>query len=153
MSKQRNTAMQDYLLISRAAHVIERSGLAMAGAMCGTFVAAQMSKVNVALFGSIGFAVWMVLIGMVGFYLGIDTPRPPEVAGARLRTDPVEWLSAAGTFLAAVAALVSVYGIVLDEVPQRFWEFVFGSWWTLGITMQIGAGLIARLRPAIRVRG
>jgi hypothetical protein len=148
MSNRRNTAMQDYHLISRAAHVIERSGLAMAGAMCGTFVAAQMSKVNVALFGSIGFAVWMVLIGMVGFYLGIDTPRPPEVAGARLRPDPVEWLSAAGTFLAAVAALVSVYGIVLDEVPQRFWEFVFGSWWTLGITMQIGAGLIARLRPA-----
>src|SRR5436190_7987302 len=119
MSNERNTAMQDYYLISRVAHVIERSGLAMAGAMCGTFVAAQMSKVNVALFGSIGFAIWMVLIGMVGFYLGIDTPRPPEVAGARLRPDPVEWLSAAGTFLAAVAALVSVYGIVLDEVPQR----------------------------------
>jgi hypothetical protein len=153
MSKRRNAAMQDYHLISRAAHVIERSGLAMAGAMCGTFVAAQMSKVNVALFGSIGFAVWMVLIGMVGFYLGIDTPRPPEVAGIQVRTDPVEWLSAAGTFLAAVAALVSVYGIVLDEVPQRFWEFVFGSWWTLGITMQIGAGLIARLRPATRARG
>jgi hypothetical protein len=154
MSKQRNTAMQDYFLISRAAHVIERSGLAMAGAMCGTFVVAQMSKVNVALFGSIGFAVWMVLIGMVGFYLGIDTPRlPAEAAATRPRLDPVEWLSAAGTFLAAVAALASVYGIVLDEVPERFWEFMFGSWWTLGITMQIGAGLIARLRPAIRVRG
>jgi hypothetical protein len=121
--------------------------------MCGTFVAAQMSKANVALFGSIGFVAWMVLIGMVGFYLGIDTPRPPEVAGPGLRTDPVEWLSAAGTFLAAVAALVSVYGIVLDEVPERFWEFEFGSWWTLGITLQIGAGLIARLRPAARLRG
>jgi hypothetical protein len=151
MSKQRNIAMQDYYVVSRVAHVIERSGLAMAGAMCGTFVAAQMSKANVALFGSIGFAAWMVLIGMVGFYLGIDTPRPPEVPGPRLRTDPVEWLSAAGTFLAAVAALVSVYGIVLDEVPERFWEFVFASWWTLGITLQIGAGLIARLRPAEKV--
>jgi hypothetical protein len=28
---------------------------------------------------------------------------------------------------------------------------MFGSWWTLGITMQIGAGLIARLRPAARL--
>jgi hypothetical protein len=141
MSKRQTSVMQDYYLISRAAHVIERSALAMAGAMCGTFVAAQI--------GSIGFAVWMVLIGMVGFYLGIDTPRlPAEVASTRLKLDPVEWLSAAGTFLAAVAALVSVYGIVLDEVPQRFWEFMFGSWWTLGITMQIGAGLIARLRSA-----
>ena len=149
MSKRQTSAMQDYYLISEVAHVIERSALAMAGAMCGTFVAAQMSKVNVALFGSLGFAVSMVVIGMVGFYLGIDTPRlPAEVAAARLKLDPVEWLSAAGTFLAAVAALVSVYGIVLDEVPQRFWEFVFGSWWTLGIAMQIGAGLIARRRPA-----
>lgn len=149
MWKMRNTAMQDYYLISAVAHVIERSALAMAGATCGTFVAAQMSKVNVALFGSIGFAGSMVLIGMVGFYLGIDTPRlPAQVAGVRLRLDPVEWLSAAGTLLAAVAALVSVYGIVLDEVPQRFWEFMFGSWWTLGVAMQIGAGLIARLRPA-----
>jgi hypothetical protein len=149
MPKMRNTAMQDYYLISAVAHVIERSALAMAGATCGTFVAAQMSKVNVGLFGSIGFAGSMVLIGMVGFYLGIDTPRlPAQVTGARLRLDPVEWLSAAGTFLAAIAALVSVYGIVLDEVPQRFWEFMFGSWWTLGVAMQIGAGLIARMRPA-----
>jgi hypothetical protein len=62
--------------------------------------------------------------------------------------DPVEWLSAVGTFLAAVAALVSVYGIVLDEVPPRFLEFVIGSWWMLGIAMQVGAGLIGRLRPA-----
>jgi hypothetical protein len=149
MSKERNTAMQDYYLISRVAHVIERSGLAMAGAMCGTFVAAQMSKVNVALFGSIGFAVWMVLIGMVGFYLGIDIPRlPSDIAGRRPKMEPVEWLSAAGTFLAAVAALVSVYGIVLDEVPPRVFEFVVGSWWALGIAMQVGAGLIGRLRPA-----
>src|SRR4029078_10346519 len=98
MSKQRNTAMQDYFLISRAAHVIERSGLAMAGAMCGTFVVAQMSKVNVALFGSIGFAVWMVLIGMVGFYLGIDTPRlPAEADATRPRLDPGPSLSTART--------------------------------------------------------
>src|SRR5258707_2116542 len=117
MSKQRNTAMQDYYVVSRVAHVIERSGLAMAGAMCGTFVAAQMSKANVALFGSIGFAAWMVLIGMVGFYLGIDTPRPPEVPGPRLRTDPVEWLSAARTFRAAVAALGPDYGIEVHECP------------------------------------
>jgi hypothetical protein len=84
MSKERNTAMPACCLISRVAHVVERSGLAMAGAMCGTFVAAQMSKVNVALFGSMGFAVWTVLIGMLGFYLGIDTPgcRPrPRAAG------------------------------------------------------------------------
>ena len=83
MSNKRNTAMQDYYLISRIAHVIERSALAMAGAMCGTFVAAQMSKANVALFDSIGFIASMVLIGMVGFYLGIDMPRLPAPSRRR----------------------------------------------------------------------
>jgi len=152
MSKETNTAMQDRCLISRVAHVIERSGLAMAGAMCGTFVAAQISKVNVALFDSLGFITLMVLIGMAGFYLGIDIPRRPRgIAGQRPKMDPVEWLSAAGTFLAAFAALVSVYGIVLDEVPPRVFEFMLGSWWALGIAMQVGAGLIGRLRPAVRM--
>ena len=47
---RKNAAMQDYLLISRVAHVIERSGLAMAGAMCGTFVGAQLAKADVAPF-------------------------------------------------------------------------------------------------------
>ena len=152
MSKERNSAMQDRYLISRVAHMISRSGLAMAGAMCGTFVAAQISKVDVALFGSLGFITLMVLIGMAGFYLGIDIPRrPPGIAGQRPKVDPVEWLSAAGTFLAAFAALVSVYGIVLDEVPPRVFEFVVGPWWALGIAMQVGAGLIGRLRPAARM--
>ena len=67
MSNRKNTAMQDYYLISRVAHVIERSALAMAGAMCGTFVGAQMMKAHVALFDSVGFITMMVLIGMIGF--------------------------------------------------------------------------------------
>jgi len=145
--REGNTPMQDYVFISRAAHVIERSGLAMAGAMCGTFVAAQMSKANVALFDSGGFVALMVLAGISGFYLGVDILRwPASLARERPKLDRVELLSATGTFLAAVAALVSVYAMVLDEVPQRVWEFVVMSWWTLGVTMQIGAGLFVRLQ-------
>ena len=33
-------------VISRAAHVIERSGLAIAGALCGLFVAALLLRAN-----------------------------------------------------------------------------------------------------------
>ena len=146
MSK-RNTAMQDYILISRVVHVIERSGLALAGAMCGTFVGAQLAKANVALFESIGFIASMILIGMIAFYVGIDVPRvavTPVVE--RERVDAVEMLSAAGTFLATVAALMSVFSIVFDEAPQRLWEFVVGSWWFGGVAMQVAAGSIGRLR-------
>lgn len=150
--REGNTPMQDYILISRVAHVIERCGLAMAGAMCGTFVAAQMSKVNVVLFNSVGFTALMVLTGMIAFYVGIDVPRlPAGLAGERDRVDVVEMLSAAGTFLATVAALISVAAIVLDETPPRLWEFMVGSWWFGGVTMQVIAGSVGRLRSNQRV--
>jgi hypothetical protein len=150
--REGNTPMQDYVLISRLAHVIERSGLAMAGAMCGTFVAAQMSKVNVVPFDSGGFIALMVLAGIIGFYLGIDIPRlTVRQVSEREGVDAVELLSAAGTFLATVAALVSVYALVFDEAPQRAWEFVVTSWWLGGVTMQISAGFIGRQRAGADV--
>jgi hypothetical protein len=147
----RHIQSEDQFLIIRAVHVIERSALAMAGAMCGTFVAAQLSQTEIALFGSLGFIVTMVLIGTIGFYLGIDIPRPPWLTiGARPRLDPVDLLSATGTFLAAIAALIAVYGLVFDVAPQRFSETVICSWWVLGVVLQTGAGSIGRLRLARR---
>jgi hypothetical protein len=149
---RKNAAMQDYILISRVAHVIERSGLAMAGAMCGTFVGAQLAKANVALLESVGFIASMILIGMIAFYVGIDVPRPSaRPASERESVDAVEVLSAVGTFLASVAALISVFSIVFDEAPQRLWEFVVGSWWLGGVAMQVAAGSIGRLRANARV--
>src|SRR5579864_3326599 len=105
MFNAKNIQSDDQFLIIRAVHVIERSALAMAGAMCGTFVAAQLSQTGITLFGSLGFIVAMVLAGSIGFYLGIDIPRLPRF-GARRKLDPVDLLSAAGTFLAALAALI-----------------------------------------------
>jgi hypothetical protein len=139
-------------LISRAAHVMGRTGLAMSGAMGGTFVAALLSRAGTELFDSAGFIASMVLGGMIGFYLGIDIPglrsSPDNPAAVLAKPDPVELLSAAGTFLAAIAALISVYAFVFDEMPQRVWDFTFGSWWLLGIAMQVSAGLLGRLRLA-----
>jgi hypothetical protein len=148
MLNERNSAMHDYYLVSRAAHVIERSGLAMAGALCGTFVAAHLANAVIAPFDSVGFTAAMVLVGMIGFYLGIDIPRLPAGARRRPGLDPAELLSATGTFLAAIAAVVSVGAIVLDETPQPAWEFVIGAWWLVGSIMQISAGSIARMRFA-----
>ena len=55
MSNERKIRMHEMLLISRVAHVVERTGLAMAGAMCGTFVAALQTSANAELFDSAGF--------------------------------------------------------------------------------------------------
>jgi len=151
MSNNKEIRTDEALLISRAAHVLGRTGLAMSGAMCGTFVAALLGRASAELFDSPGFIASMVLAGTIGFYLGIDIPglRPPPVnPAAAAKPDPVQLLSAAGTFLAAMAALISVYAFVFDATPQRGWDFTFGSWWMLGIIMQTGAGLFGRLRLA-----
>jgi hypothetical protein len=149
MSKQDADETNEILLLSRIAYVVERAGLAVAGAMCGTFVAAQLTRINPGLFDSLGFIVAMILVGMVGFYLGVDIPRlrasPASPATARPRVDPVELLSATGTFLATIAALISLYAFVFDEAPQQGWGYMFGCWWLLGVVMQIGAGVAGRL--------
>lgn len=147
--KQRAAIARELMMVSRAAHVLQRTGLAMAGAMAGTFVAAQLAKGHVAMFGSLAFIATTIVIGAVGFYLGIDIPRLASRSTGRI--DAVELLSAGGIFLAALAALVSVYGIVFDEIPPRAWELVIGSWWFGGVVMLATAGLIARQRPAPKV--
>jgi hypothetical protein len=154
MSDQTDARTENPLLMIRVAHVVGRIGLAMSGAMCGTFVAAYLAKARIDPLDSIGFIASMILVGMIAFYLGIDIPGlrashiRPGVKPPMPRWDTVELLSASGTFLAAVAALTSVYAIVFDEAPQGVWEFTIGCWWLFGVVMQIGAGAIGRLRLA-----
>jgi hypothetical protein len=152
MATKDKASMDDVILITEVAHVVGRAGLAMAGAMCGTFVAAGLTRVNAAWFDTVPFIAAMVLFGLVGFYLGIDIPRLRLATSARPRVDPVELLSATGTFLAAVAALISVYSFIFDEVLGGF-EYMVGSWWILGVAMQVGAGVAGRkyiAAPAMR---
>ncbi|HWZ37150.1 MAG TPA: hypothetical protein VNY08_02470 [Bradyrhizobium sp.] len=152
MATKDKASMDDVILITEVAHVVGRAGLAMAGAMCGTFVAAGLTRVNAAWFDTVPFIAAMVLFGLVGFYLGIDIPRLRLATSARPRVDPVELLSATGTFLAAIAALISVYSFIFDEVLGGF-EYMVGSWWILGVAMQVGAGVVGRkyiAAPAMR---
>src|ERR1700722_2014666 len=112
-SAWRSTTMQ--FRVRKAAHVLERSGLAMAGAACGLFVAAYVGS-SVALLTSQGFLVVMMIGGAIGFYLGIDTPplalhgpnTEPSKSVSVGKIDTAEFLSAAGTFLATLTAFVSV---------------------------------------------
>ncbi len=142
--------------ISRWAHVLERTGLALTGASCGLFVAAHVGRANIELIGSSMTVLVMMVYGAAGFYLGIDLPPlPPDHEmhlplrhGLGSKWDTVELLSAAGTFLAAVAAVVSVSSIVLDETAQASAALLISSAWGIGATLQIAAGVIARMRQA-----
>jgi hypothetical protein len=138
--------------VSRWAHVLERTGLALTGASCGLFVAAHVGRADIDLIGSAAAVFAMMIYGGAGFYLGIDLPpAPPDHRmhlplrhGLGTRADAVELLSAAGTFLAAVAAVISVSSIVLDETAHASSALLISLSWAIGTTLQIAAGVIAR---------
>jgi hypothetical protein len=139
--------------VRKAAHILERIGLAMAGASSGLFVGVHVGSSFAAL-TSQGFLVVMMIGGAIGFYLGIDTPplafhgsnAEPSKGGYSGKIDTAEFLTAAGTFLATLAAFVSVGVIVLRENPRPFWTITIMLGWVVGVTMQIVAGAIARTR-------
>jgi hypothetical protein len=138
--------------ISRWAHVLERTGLALTGASCGLFVAAHVGRADIDLIGSAAAVFAMMIYGAAGFYLGIDLPHLPADhdmhlplrQGLGTKADAVELLSAAGTFLAAIAAVVSVSSIVLDETAHTASALLIWLAWVVGATLQLAAGIIAR---------
>ncbi len=137
--------------VRKFAHFLERIGLAMAGAASGLFVAAHVGSTISALTTQ-AFLLTMMVGGAVGFYLGIDTPQlafhPVNGGqiGSKARIDAAELLSAIGTFCAALTAFVSVGVIVLRAEPHIAWTVLILVGWVLGISMQIVAGAIARMR-------
>src|SRR5882724_12940556 len=66
-------------------------------------------------------------------------------SGSRPSTNLIALAGATGTLIAALAALVSVYMIVLDEIPPAIWNVAIGFWWMLGLLLQLAAGTAARL--------
>lgn len=141
--------------------MIERIGLAMAGASCGLFVAAHVASTRIDALSSLALVFALMMLGAVGFYLGIDVPphRSGKASIARAAdltaghpppADPVELLSSAGTFLAALAALVSVYIIVFDSELATEWTLALAFCWLFGVMLQIAAGISARTQRAPR---
>jgi hypothetical protein len=129
--------------VRRFAHVIERLGLAMAGAACGLFVSAHVGS-SISALTSQGFLLVMMIAGAIAFYLGIDTPPMPDEDHAGI--DTAEFCGAAGTFLATLTAFVSVGIIILREDPHIAWTWLIFAGWMLGILMQIVGGTKARTR-------
>jgi hypothetical protein len=145
--------------LSRSAHVIARIGLALTGTACGLFVA-EVSARSIDLVGSVEAMLAMMLYGAAGFYLGIDLPQaPPDHhmhlpprRGLGTSADMLELLTAAGIFLTAVAAVVSISSIVLGETVAASTAGIICLSWAIGATMQIAAGVIARIKLARAVK-
>jgi hypothetical protein len=147
MRNEINFIRQRQTTIGRIAYGIERIGLAMAGALCGVFVAAFALRDNTGLLGTPVVILAMPLIGLAGFYLGIDMPaarRRADPTGYR-RANLADLFGASGTFLTAMAALAAVIGIIFGDAPGFVAAAVVGGTWLIGAILQIGAGALARL--------
>lgn len=139
--------MSDSLLILRLARVVARLGLAMTGAVGATFVAALLMRAELPWFDTAEFTFLLIVLGMIGAYLGIDIPRWPQLqAGPAHRSALIGLASATGTFLAAGAGLLALYAFVFDETSDPAGNLLFGATWMLGVSLQIGAGLAGRCR-------
>ena len=112
------------------------------------------------LIGSAEAVLAMIIYGATGFYLGINLPQtPPDHRiqlplwhGLGTSADMVDLLTAAGTFLTAVAAVVSLSSIVLGETVSASTAGIICLIWAVGATMQIAAGVIARIKLARAVK-
>jgi hypothetical protein len=140
--------------LSKLTHVLERLGLALIGTSTGLFVGAAIAAID--LIGSAEVLLAMMLYGATAFYLGIDLPQasPGQRVGLsprhrlRIDADMLEVLAAVGIFLTAVAAVVSVFSIILDETLASRTAGIICSGWAIGASMQIAAGVIARIKLA-----
>jgi hypothetical protein len=135
------------------AQVAESTASAIMGALSGLYVGALMARIDIEEINSVGVLFLVILYGSVGFYLGTNLPSLPSGvsrrvlsdSGSRPRPNLIALASATGTLIAAVAALVSVYMIALDENPPVIWNVAIGFWWMLGVLLQLAAGTAARL--------
>ena len=140
-------------LIGAIARVLGRSGFAMVGALCGLFVADDMARSDIAVFGSAMFFVAMMLSGIAGFCFGLDIPTSARRVRARgaAKAALAELLSATGTFLTAAAALISVAVVVLDELLPLGLMLLVEVSWLAGVAMQITAAATACARSPRRM--
>jgi hypothetical protein len=96
----------------------------------------------------LGSASLRGLYGSLGFYLGANIPllsSSRTVSNTGSGPKAIALVSAIGTFVAAVAALVSVHMIIFDDSPAAIWNVGIGFGWALGVLLQLAAGTAARL--------
>jgi hypothetical protein len=135
----------------KSAHLFKRMGLAAIGGSCGLYVGAALMRPGNELFGSGWIVLSMMLYGAFSFFVGIDLPGRPAHRSAsrsseerRAETDVAGIFSAAGTFVAAIAAVLSVTVIVFDQTVADGLILFVGCCWATGSALQIAAGALAR---------
>ena len=117
--KERAVLARELMMVSRAAHVMQRTGLAMAGAMAGTFVAAQLAKGHIAMFNTLAFIATTLVSGLsVGTNVIVA-----QLWGARRHHDAGQ---AARHFL-GLSIVVSLFLMMAGLLLNRFAMQLLGA--------------------------
>ncbi|MGZ3293412.1 MAG: hypothetical protein ACXU9D_09085, partial [Xanthobacteraceae bacterium] len=96
----------------------------------------------------VGTAAALMIAGWAGGFIGV-TIEPPAAEGEPEhlhKTHPGEVLSAAGPFIANAAGFIAAW-LFLSHAPSTIaGAMAIGFWWLFSVTLQISAGVLARLR-------
>lgn len=128
----------------------KRAGLGISGALQGAITAAWLLDAGVFLFDPLGTSAALMIFGWSGGFIGVSIKPPPtagrEKHGLPWTAHPSERLSAAGTFIANATAFIAVWLLLSRAAPTIPRAIAIGFCWLFGVTLQIAAGVLARLR-------
>jgi hypothetical protein len=109
-------------------------------------------KCGRAFFDATGIAAALATLGWMGGFIGVDierplTPRKRTVADElREKIRDNELLSTAGTLIANSSAVVTAWKFLSNVPATILTSRTIGFWWLFGVTLQIAAGILVRLR-------
>jgi hypothetical protein len=150
LSMARKQSVRTRLEYSRPLWFAKRAGLGISGALNGAIAAAYLVDAGASFFDPIGMAAALMIFGWSGGFIGVSIE--PSVAAGR-ETDrlhrtarPSEVMSAGGTFVANATAFIAAWMLLSHAPPTTARAIAIGFWWLFGVTLQIAAGVLARLR-------
>ena len=125
--------------------IAKRAGLGISGALNGAIATAYLMDAGVTFFDPVGMAAALMIFGWTGGFIGV-TPTGSGPHPLQKGPQPEETLSAAGTFIANAVAFIAAC-LLLSHVPSTIPRAIaIGFCWLFGVTLQIAAGILARLR-------
>ena len=141
--KQPARARREY---ARLPSLAKRAGLGISGALNGAITAAWLAEAGVTFFHPAVLAAAMMFFGWSGGFIGVTTESFVARQKASRPTHPCEVLSAGGTVVANATAFVAAWLLLSHAAPTIPRAIAIGFWWLFGVTLQVAAGLLARLR-------
>ena len=141
--KQPARARREY---ARLPSLAKRAGLGISGALNGAITAAWLAEAGVTFFHPAVLAAAMMIFGWSGGFIGVTTESFVARQKASGPTHPCEVLSAGGTVVANATAFVAAWLLLSHAAPTIPRAIAIGFWWLFGVTLQVAAGLLARLR-------